>query len=167
MFHFPGNQKPGFTNLNNILGSQSKAQDCPYLWDEDQLCLKNPHFDEASFRQAKLENFLQMPSPLTDLERSRVLDKVFDENRKLILEISNSEGDRRTDLEIDLDLLLERAFVKAEQQASLRVSRNNIQKTQNLNSSWMSFEELDRMMGLRQNRFYVTSHNRPVNRSHA
>ncbi len=153
MLQFPGQAKHGFSKLNAVLASGSNLQtSCPYVWDSDSVILKNPNFDELSYRSSKVNSAFQKDSGLTLAERKAVLDQVFESNQSLLLEISYASSQTAKKLDKELDKLILNALTEAEHQSSLRISKDNIARSRSLTDGWMSYADVNEMLSLSQRR---------------
>ncbi|MBX9688412.1 MAG: hypothetical protein K2X27_17010 [Candidatus Obscuribacterales bacterium] len=160
-----GNQRIGFAKLNSCLQSSS-PQNCNYVWDEGAVALQNSYFDEASYRQSKLNRLIALDLSLSSYERAELINQVFTANKDLLLAISHALPAEWKRLDCELDGRIHEALQEAEHQIQLRISRQNIAKTQVLEGGWMSAHDLGAIVDLTQkNRFNAAGPSRFVTRN--
>jgi hypothetical protein len=149
--------KPSFLRLNSLMGQSSPAAICPFVWQDDNVVLKNVDFDEEAYRQSKITVLLlKRDSVLSTSERVSLVHKVIDENEELLLQISFASPENWKQLDTQMDYLIESAFMLAEHEAQLRISVSNIQQSRTMDDGWMSYHDVRAMLALNQHRKAVT-----------
>jgi hypothetical protein len=139
----------GFARINSLLGATAAYNVCHYVWNEDNtVALMNSYFDEEHYRRSKLAAFVEKYSSLSFSDLKAIVDRVFAEHQQLVLDISWASPENWKELDRKLDAILHEEVISAENEAQLKISRNNIKRVQPTGDSWMSYQEVNAMLSL-------------------
>lgn len=141
---------PGsFKKLNGILGV--KTPPIPYCWNGSDVLLNSGKFNEQAYLSSKFETLSRRPGTLSAEAIREIFGKVIADNRNLLFEMQASSQEKFQQYDEKFNLLVEAAVNHAENEQSLRISKENIKNSFQISDSWMTPQEVNRLMRLTKN----------------
>lgn len=138
-----------FKKLNGILGIQMPP--IPYCWNGSDVLLKSGKFDEKLYIDSKFEALRRRAGTLSSEDLLEVFQKVVTDNKNIFFEMQACTQEQFQRYDEKFNLLIESAVNHAENEQSLRISKENIKNSFQISDSWMTPYEVNRLMRLTQN----------------
>jgi hypothetical protein len=137
-----------FARLNGVLGTSTPP--IPYCWSGSEVFLDSgKKFDEKTYRESKLNTLLNRQSPLKPEEIRQVFERVIEQNLNILYDLHNSSADKFQQYDAKFNLLLESAFSHAENEHSLKISKENIKNSLQISDDgWINAQAVDNLFRL-------------------
>lgn len=137
-----------FARLNGVLGG-AQTPPIPYAWSGSDVLLKSGKFNEPIYLNSKLKTVLARPSSLTEDQLQNTFKKVVSDNQNILFEMQSCASRQQFDeYDAKFNLLLEAAIGHAENEQSLRTSKENLKNSLQISDSWMTACEVNKLMKL-------------------
>jgi hypothetical protein len=136
-----------FATLNNVLGNNKPP--IPYSWSGSEVFLQSEEkFDENAYRSSKLNTLLQRQTTLDEESIHILFQQVIDQNLNVLYDLHNCQKEMFVQYDAKFNLLLEAAFSHAENEHSLRLSRENIKNSLQITDGWMDLHAVNNLVRL-------------------
>lgn len=136
----------GFSSLNKALGA--KTPSFSYAWNGDDLLLKTDKFDEKKYLDSKFETLRKRQSVLAIETIAGVFKRVVEQNYNLIFEMHTCRPEKFQLYDTKFNMLIESAFSHEENELNLKLSKENIKNSLQLDDGWMTVGDVNRLMKL-------------------
>lgn len=137
---------PGFAGLNRVLGNTRPH--IPYCWNGNDVIIKTGKFNQQKYLDGKIITLRNRKTILSLDEMKTTFERVVAQNSNVLFEMEACTFEQLQQLDAKFNLLLEAAFTHAENEHSLKLSKENIKNSMLTSDSWMDINEVNKLMKL-------------------